>query len=426
MQPFKVLTASVRSLPAMKYALAVAGLAAVVALVSAFRLSPAIAVIGSVVVIALMVVVFLFVRLTATASRHFFMPVMVMMWALLALFVATATLLFTSAFFQWPRGLSELIAPAASAQNPRAPRNTPVTLAPLLATARAMLGAHDYPAAWKAAEDARQQQPDSAEVKSLRADVAMIWLRNARVSDGQGFSGLVTQLTPALFEALPEAAGARAADINAHIGWGNFLKYRDGVRGLPIEEQYRAATELDPPNPFARAMWGHWLATQRRPLAEVEAQFHAALTGSDRERAYVREMQLAALRWLDTPESAAALLRVSDEMRRRGEALSPDTRAALFTAIYFAHGRQAEAVLLSALPVPGPRHLETFHWLSEDRNVKQDGTAAYFLARLTEASGDTPGALALYRAIDREASAFSAQITAGIARCNQSLQAATR
>src|SRR5262245_59934967 len=94
----KIIRESIKAVPAMKYALAVAGILAVVALVGAFKVSPQMAVFGGVVTLVLMVAMVVFARLTTTAPRHFILPVQVMMWAFLIVTVATACLLFTSAF----------------------------------------------------------------------------------------------------------------------------------------------------------------------------------------------------------------------------------------------------------------------------------------------------------------------------------------
>src|SRR5260221_568853 len=105
----KILRESIRAVPAMKYALAVAGIMAVVGLVSAFRLSPQTAVFGAVIVLVLMVALVIFARLATTAPSHFLTPVLVMLWSFLALVVATAFLLFSCAFFQWPKAINDLI-----------------------------------------------------------------------------------------------------------------------------------------------------------------------------------------------------------------------------------------------------------------------------------------------------------------------------
>jgi hypothetical protein len=110
-QLLTIIRESIKAVPAMKYALAVAGVLAVVAMVGAFKLSPQAAIVGSVVTLVLMVAMVIFARLTTVAPRNFLLPVQVMLWAFLIVTVGTALLLFTSAFFQWPRGLREILDP---------------------------------------------------------------------------------------------------------------------------------------------------------------------------------------------------------------------------------------------------------------------------------------------------------------------------
>src|SRR5688500_13513449 len=110
-QLLKIIRESIKAEPAMKYALAVAGILAVVALVSEFKISPQMVVLGAVVPLVIMVALVVFVRLTTTASRHFFLPVQVMKWAFIVVTVGTPMLLFTSFFFHWPRALHELLDP---------------------------------------------------------------------------------------------------------------------------------------------------------------------------------------------------------------------------------------------------------------------------------------------------------------------------
>jgi uncharacterized membrane protein len=58
-----------KAVPAVKYALGVAGILSVVAITKTFGLSPYWAVLGSIVTLVLMVVLLIFARLTKTARR---------------------------------------------------------------------------------------------------------------------------------------------------------------------------------------------------------------------------------------------------------------------------------------------------------------------------------------------------------------------
>ena len=102
LSPIQLLREAIKAVPALKYALGVAGLVAVIAIVGAFRVRPEIAVLGAIATLVLMVALLVFANLTKTAKKHFLFPAMVMMWSFLVLVIAAAGLLFCSTFFNWP------------------------------------------------------------------------------------------------------------------------------------------------------------------------------------------------------------------------------------------------------------------------------------------------------------------------------------
>ena len=412
-QLLKILRESIKAVPAMKYALAVAGILAVVAMVGAFKISPAMAVFGAVITLVLMVAMVIFARLTTTASRHFFLPVTIMMWAFLVITVATAFLLFTSAFFQWPRGLRELIGPPVVA----APLVVPAAdTGPLVAAAQRQRENRDYTGAWNTISRAAAGAPGSKAAREEQTQIAMAWVRDMRVTAPATFTSTVMPLSEHLNLASATARGTLAADIRAHIGYSNFLRHREGARDLRIEEEYVAAVALDPANPFAHAMWGHWLAVQHRPLEELRERFRIALT-TGRERAYVQRTRLAALKWHGTREADVERVRVADEMRRNNEPVEMASRLEIVRDAYPRGGTDAEPAVLAVLPAAD--HLATFRWLVEGRDLRGSPVESYYLARLTEGVGDCAGAAALYRPLLALDSTFQEKIKAGLARCEQ-------
>jgi len=93
----------------MKYALAVLGLVAVVAIIAAWRIDFRVAVFGAVIILILMVSVLIFARLTQLAPRYFIAPALFFMWTFALIAAATAIALFTAATMRWPPALYELI-----------------------------------------------------------------------------------------------------------------------------------------------------------------------------------------------------------------------------------------------------------------------------------------------------------------------------
>ena len=414
----RIIRESIKAVPAMKYALAVAGILAVVALVGAFKLSPQMAVLGAVVTLVLMVAMVVFARLTTTAPRHFFLPVQVMMWAFLVVTVGTAFLLFTSAFFHWPRGLRELFEARASTPVVTQPETDAGAVRDLIAAARQQRELGEYSGAWSTLGRALTLQPMSPDVAQEQLQVALAWIRDMRVRAPETFTSTLPPLVECLRLHAVKAKGALAADIHAHLGWASFLRWKEGAKELPVESNYVTAVAQDATNPFAHAMWGHWLAVRDRPVGEINQHFQLALK-SGRERPYVQSMRVAALLWPDSPARQAELLRVADEMRRAGDMLAADYRARVSHEIYLRLGRTDETSVLALLPPA--EHLLTFHWLVEGRKVEDNAGLWYFRARLTEAVGDFEPAAAHYRGLLRLNSVFEERVKSGLARCEQRL-----
>jgi tetratricopeptide (TPR) repeat protein len=415
-QLLKVLRESMKAVPAMKYALAVAGILAVVAMVGAFRVSPQTAVFGSIITLVLMVAMVIFARLTTTAPRHFFLPVKIMMWAFLIVTVATAFLLFTSAFFQWPRGLREIV--DAKSPTPVVRGDESEDVRNLVAAANQQRLARNYTGAWSAIERALSLAPDSKAARAEQLQIALVWIRNMSVPDGRSFADAVRPLLDCLHLNAVTAQSVLAADIHAHLGWATYLPTQFRPPDETVIAHYKAALALDASNPFAHAMWGHGLARHRRPVPEIRARFELALKPG-RERDFVQEFRIYAYKWLDTPESDLELLRMADGMRRRQEPLASPLRSAIYNTVYATFKGPQEQDFLTVLPASD--HLATFHWIADGRDVNHSAYAAYFLARLTEATGDFAGAASRYRRLLEYSISFEDPARQGLARCEKHL-----
>lgn len=101
--PGAVLSAAIEAVPVVKYALGVAGVAAVVAIVTkGFGLDAGTAVVGTLVVFAFMIVL-LILAASARLQHHLRAPAVVLTWWVLCMVVAGSLLLFTSFFFDMPK-----------------------------------------------------------------------------------------------------------------------------------------------------------------------------------------------------------------------------------------------------------------------------------------------------------------------------------
>jgi hypothetical protein len=414
-QLLKIVRESIKAVPAMKYALAVAGILAVVAMVGAFRLSPQTAIFGAVITLVLMVAMVIFARLATTAPKHFLLPVKVMMWAFLCVTVATAFLLFTSAFFRWPRGLRELLDPSATPQVGRGETNE---AREWVALAKQQRERREYDQAWVTIERALALSPSSEAARDEQLQIALVWLRNLSIPSTDSFARRGQPLLDLLERRLASAKGTLAADIHAHIGIGNRWRFRSTEEEPRVDGEFAAAVALDDTNPFARAMTGMRLSERRRPLAEVKEQFRLALS-SGRERAFVQEKRVAAFDEYDPEENYREMLNIADEARSSGEIFSIEARRSMFSAAFYRFGRDHEAALLESLPPA--QLLATLRWLVKDLSEANSVAARYYFARLAEATGDFATAAAGYRALVNDDTIFDKGVRAGLARCEQFL-----
>jgi len=102
MNPFKILQSAIAAVPAVKYALGVAGIAAVVAIVVGFKVNLQVAVFGTLIVLGLMFVLVVFSSLTKQDDAAFASPATVLVWFYTVAVMASTILFITAYFWSWP------------------------------------------------------------------------------------------------------------------------------------------------------------------------------------------------------------------------------------------------------------------------------------------------------------------------------------
>jgi energy-coupling factor transporter transmembrane protein EcfT len=101
--PTSILSKAIKAVPAVKYALGIGGIVAVIAIVvGGFKIDWRVGVFGTIVMLILMTVLVIFAKLAGQASATFYYPAVVFTWFCLLIFMATAALLFSSVFFNTP------------------------------------------------------------------------------------------------------------------------------------------------------------------------------------------------------------------------------------------------------------------------------------------------------------------------------------
>jgi hypothetical protein len=273
-----------------------------------------------------------------------------------------------------------------------------------LASAETQRQGGHYAAAWETLEEAARVAPRRTDVRTARAALAMEWLRRIRIRSGeQTFTEIVRRLQPVLVRAAAASGRRRRADAIAHLGWADFLLWRDGDRQLEPDAAYQRALDADPSNPYAHAMQAHWTIWRGGPIVGARRQFADALA-SGRAREAVRALQLSAYRGSSDEAAVQELFRVATDMRRHGERLDDDMRRRIADAYVWHAGPGRMAVRMGRLLEPvdsADEDRQTLEWLYEGRSL-QDADAQlrdFCLAALDEAAGHTARASAGYQAL---------------------------
>jgi len=278
-------------------------------------------------------------------------------------------------------------------------------LSELFATEAEQEKPHDYSSAWQTLERASKLSPDSDRVRATQENLAMLWLDDMRLQENQNWSDVVQKLEPVLARAVAASKpGQHQADLRAHIGWAYFLESRDGRADLDPASQYREAVAEDPHNPYAEAMWGHWILWDHCYRVKEAAPHFAAALASHREGEFVRRLQLAALLNCGGEDAEQEVIRVLNAMRKEQRPLTDSDRSHVYGIYYseLSHESVKTSEFINA--VPPAENIATFHWLFDNWDAGDATTPlshALYLARLQEAAGQRDEALANYKSVLR-------------------------
>ncbi|HWE53349.1 MAG TPA: hypothetical protein VG273_26385 [Bryobacteraceae bacterium] len=274
----------------------------------------------------------------------------------------------------------------------------------LLASERIQLNGHDYAGAWQTLDQASKLAPDSTAIREAQEDLAMDWLDDIRVQGEGGFSEVVQKLDPILTRGIGAAkTPQRQADLTAHLGWSYFLRAREGVSGLDPSTSYADAAKKDPGNPYAEAMWGHWILWNHGDPADAAKHFAAAL-GSNRERAFVRRLQLSALLNNHDDASEDRVVQAINDIRKESGSVPPDMKRRIFSMYYGKLIPPDEETTRFINAVPPAEHVATFQWmfdrmdLNESESLLREGD----LCVLEEAAGQREDAKRGYESIRKK------------------------
>lgn len=239
--------------------------------------------------------------------------------------------------------------------------------AELKAEAQQLAASGLYSKAWDTMTQAVELNSDEREA---HVDLAMEWLRNARIS-GTGsqpeksFSDVVNKVSPVLHRAIDTIRREYAATVRAHIGWAGYLLFKEGDRSVKVEEHVREALRLDSMNVYAHVMYGFWLLYPGHSggtLEEANAHFAKAVN-SGKQREYVRHLMIAAYTNKQRPDFQAQIIKVANEMRMNGEPLDRSVRERILSDAYFLYRNEIFDEVGRILS--SDEHFATFTYLTD-------------------------------------------------------------
>jgi hypothetical protein len=278
----------------------------------------------------------------------------------------------------------------------------------LLTMGEAQQSAADYPQAWKSFEAGLAQAEQGnflakithrlgeqrQRVRTAQEDLAMRWLENISVPHDSSFASIVDPLLPILHRGVIGASSARVGDLYAHIGWGYFLKLRDGQGALDPAPWYAKALQADPTNPYAHAFSGHWQIWNNGSLDAAMQEFDAAFV-SKREHAYVRSLQCSALLNRRTDESQLRLVKIANDMRKNNEAIN-ERMLSEIRSIYASASRDpalSQRLIASLAPADQLEIIKLAKGESEDISLM------VMMGEIQEADGQRTNAVESWRAV---------------------------
>ena len=340
---------------------------------------------------------------TVAAVENVKSPSRTRLWlALMAAGVVLAAALGTVGTLNWQKQRDERARVAAAAQAQASA--AAATQATALAAAVQLCESGNHALAWQRFTDIIKAQADRPALRQAHEDCAMRWLREIRVqAEKETFTSIVERVLPVLAEGAAAANGQRGADLEAHMGWADHLRAREGVGGLDPQAHYHKALALDADNVYAHAMSGHDTMVQRGPLDSALKHFKVALAGG-REHDWVRTMQFAALLYYTPGPGQIEAARAANDMRQRGETAEPRLSDRLWTYVYYDTLLSPERREGFVAAIHDADGVATFRWLFPEADVRADRRALwrYLLASLEEAAGERASARARFERLRDE------------------------
>jgi hypothetical protein len=274
----------------------------------------------------------------------------------------------------------------------------------LLASEKLQAQNNDYASAWQTLDQAAKLDPDSADVRDAQENLAMLWLDNINVPEGGKFSDITDKLDPVLTKGIAASKSPQhQADLESHLGWSYFLRSRETGSGPDPAATYADAVKKDSDNPYAQSMWGHWILWNHGSIDDANAHFSAALA-SNRERAFVRGLQLSAFLNNHSDSADEEIVRIANAIRKEQGTIPAGIRQNIFSMYYDKLIPPHDQTPHFINAVPPAEHVATFHWLFDNPDPGDSNglEKRAYLSVLEEAAGQRAEAKAGYDALRKQ------------------------
>jgi hypothetical protein len=269
----------------------------------------------------------------------------------------------------------------------------------------------DYAASLQTVGDLLKTNPMDRAALDDQVNAAMLWTENFSVSAPEGgnpadsAAPALDQIFAVLESGLARTTGARAADIQAHLGWAHWLNQRIAERefGSAAEQNLRAALALDPHNVYANAMLAAWMLQTHRSVSDAAQHFTVAVA-TGKARPFVRELQIGGYLSSDGTAVKVELMRAANDMRKNSEPLDSDSRRRVLNFCcdpsYLPHAQLVE--VLSA--VSAGDAWATWLWLDAGASDAADDalSRSFIQAALLEISAKPQPALEQFRQLRQQ------------------------
>ncbi len=258
--------------------------------------------------------------------------------------------------------------------------------AELAMEARGLASSGAYSQAWQSVSQAVELAP---EYRYAQVEISLAWLRNAHISSRGGetsFTEIVQKILPVLYREIDTTRRVYSATLLAHVGWADFLLFKEGDGTVDVDAQFKRALAIDSTNLYAHAMYGFWMLYPGHDggtIEEANRHFAAALRGG-KDTMYVRHLMIAAFQNAANAACEAQTIKVANEMRVNHEYLEATERQRIVSEAYWMY-RDEITKEVSKLLSPEDQ-LDTFRWLTSEMNVESTPYLKKTLADLQSAA----------------------------------------